>query len=213
MRACGHCHGPVSRGPRAIYCSARCKSQAKDSRRRAARIAARETKPCANPRCDGLVAPTKNALARYCTTRCQKRAKNARRLATLLVPVTDEPLERHKDEGEVWAPIPGFPRYAVSTLGRVRSYARHRPHRGARRIEPTLLTLSKNYAGYPIVNLAETPGRYRQMKVHRLVLLAFVGPPPTPKHHGSHMNAQRDDCRLANLAWETPAQNWARKGL
>lgn len=42
--------------------------------------------------------------------------------------------------------------------------------------------------------------------VHRLVLLAFVGPPPV-KHEVNHINHIRNDNRLSNLEYVTSSQN------
>lgn len=53
------------------------------------------------------------------------------------------------------------------------------------------------------------PGRKR-MPVHRLVLLAFVGPRPEA-HECRHLNGKRDDNRLANLTWGTKTENDADK--
>lgn len=44
--------------------------------------------------------------------------------------------------------------------------------------------------------------------VHRLVLLAFVGPAP-PGEEGRHLNGNPQDNRLVNLAWGTKKQNAA----
>lgn len=115
---------------------------------------------------------------------------------------------------EVWKPIPGYRHYEASTQGRIRSWLGMGWHRRRKPLEePVILKPTPNYAGYMVVNLPVRRGQCRQRKVHRLVLEAFVGPPPSPKHHGSHMNADRSDNRLANLAWETQQQNNARRGL
>lgn len=45
--------------------------------------------------------------------------------------------------------------------------------------------------------------------VHRLVLKAFVGMPPTPEHHAAHGNGVRTDNRPENLRWATPKENQA----
>lgn len=45
--------------------------------------------------------------------------------------------------------------------------------------------------------------------VHRLVLLAWVGPPPTPQHETAHENGVKTDNRVENLAWKTHKENCA----
>lgn len=37
--------------------------------------------------------------------------------------------------------------------------------------------------------------------VHRLVLTAFHGPPPTPRHEAMHLNNIKSDNRSSNLRW------------
>ncbi len=43
--------------------------------------------------------------------------------------------------------------------------------------------------------------------VHRLVALAFLGPPPTPAHEVNHKNGIRSDSRVENLEWVTHLEN------
>lgn len=117
---------------------------------------------------------------------------------------------------ETWKPIPGFDGYEASTEGRIRSWlskAATRPP--GRRKEPRILSPGIVRDGYLSINLSTGRGtRARQhQRINRLVLLAFVGPPPTPEHHASHLNDERTDNRLRNLSWETPQQNLLRKGL
>jgi hypothetical protein len=64
-----------------------------------------------------------------------------------------------------------------------------------------------NTTGYPNLNLVPPEGRsYKTFRVHRLVLLAFVGPPPDGQEC-RHLNGIRTDARLVNLAWGTKAEN------
>ena len=52
---------------------------------------------------------------------------------------------------------------------------------------------------------------YWHTKAHRLVALAFLGPPPFPGAHVAHFDGDRTNNRLSNLRWATPAQNEADK--
>ena len=52
--------------------------------------------------------------------------------------------------------------------------------------------------------------KYVGTYVHLMVLSAFVGPRPVGMQ-GSHLNGDNGDNRLANLAYETPTANHARK--
>lgn len=59
--------------------------------------------------------------------------------------------------------------------------------------------------GYLIVTLWRD-GRQRTRLVHRLVLTAFVGPPPEGQE-ALHANNDRADNRLENLSWGTHSEN------
>ena len=60
--------------------------------------------------------------------------------------------------------------------------------------------------GYSHVKLGDGVWELRDQAMHRLVLLAFVGPPP--EHHiGCHKNDVPDDNRLDNLYWGTKGEN------
>jgi HNH endonuclease/NUMOD4 motif len=109
-------------------------------------------------------------------------------------------------EAEEWRDIPGWSDYQVSNIGRVRRrVARHCAPAGLVRV------------GYPgdfghlRLTLRDQDGRRKNFGIHRLVLLAFVGPPPTPKHEPAHWNGNPSDNTLGNLRWATPAENQADK--
>ena len=98
---------------------------------------------------------------------------------------------------EEWRQIAGSEgRYEVSDLGRVRSLLYRR--------QPVTATLKfgDSGAGYQTVWL----GRSRKAYVHHLVLAAFVGECPEGMEC-RHLNGNRSDNRLGNLAWGTKAQN------
>lgn len=105
---------------------------------------------------------------------------------------------------EVWRPVPDFPGYEVSNLGNVRSYY-SRNGRGALKAEPRLLEPCLNTTGYPHVGLRRD-GRRNTRTVHRLVMLAFVGPRPEGMEV-RHLNGDKLDSRLVNLAYGTSREN------
>lgn len=109
---------------------------------------------------------------------------------------------------ERWNPIPGYEsRYEVSDRGRVRSLV----SRAGRRKTPLVMKHKTSRGGYKSVGLvAERDARQRFVGVHCLVLMAFVGPRPLGAT-GSHLNGDVSDNRLANLMWESHADNCSRR--
>jgi hypothetical protein len=63
----------------------------------------------------------------------------------------------------------------------------------------------KDKDGYMNVRLISSEKKVL-FRVHRLVLVAFVGPCPEG-HEACHNNGIRHDNRLENLRWGTPAEN------
>lgn len=103
-----------------------------------------------------------------------------------------------------WRPVPDWPGYEVSNGGGVRSY-RTRTGRLAARSHSINHMLST--AGYPYVWLCNGPVRKRWM-IHRLVLFAFVGPPPNGLI-GCHGDDDKLNSSLSNLRWDTSKANTA----
>lgn len=93
---------------------------------------------------------------------------------------------------EQWRPIPGSPRYEVSTRGRVRSSARSTP----RMLKPHV-----SQGGYEFVTV---DGRRRG--IHQLVLETFVGPAPIGQVV-RHLDGDPSNNHLPNLAWGTRSRN------
>lgn len=110
---------------------------------------------------------------------------------------------------EIWRKIPGHSGYEVSDLGRVRSVNRilrvdASPRAGAHeRFYHGKILRPGSSQGYPSVVLGKgRPGTL----VHRLVLLAFVGPCPEGQE-ALHRNGDRSDARLSNLRYDTRSAN------
>jgi hypothetical protein len=99
---------------------------------------------------------------------------------------------------EEWRRIPGASDYEVSDLGRVRSHRR----RGA----PLILKPATDTGGYRGVCISMDSGAKSRVRVHSLVLLAFVGPRPEGMLV-RHLNGESSDNRLSNLAYGTPTEN------
>lgn len=109
--------------------------------------------------------------------------------------------------GVQFAPVDGFPTYAVSDDGRVWTckIARGRGVIGNAWREMQYARLPK---GYRMVSLHHEGKRLRQ-SVHRLVLHTFH-PCPGPSYQAAHYpDPSVDNCRLSNLVWATQRENTA----
>jgi NUMOD4 motif/HNH endonuclease len=109
---------------------------------------------------------------------------------------------------EKWKPVPGFDwLYEVSSLGNVRGIAAS--------TQKKILKKAKDRDGYSVVHLCRL-GRYKSLRVGRLVALAFLGQPPADRLEVNHINHIRDDDRLCNLEWTSRRENMkqalARRG-
>lgn len=117
----------------------------------------------------------------------------------------------HMEITEIWRPVtvPEFEDlYEVSNLGRVRSLPREN---GYRPVKGRVLKPGHHGPGYKSVVLSGGGIRHSAL-IHQLVMRAFVGEPEEGQEV-RHLNGQRDDNRLENLAWGTSAENEEDKRL
>ncbi len=99
-------------------------------------------------------------------------------------------------EGEEWRPVVGWEgRYWVSDRGRVR---------GRRRDNGGLMSTHVR-EGYVCVQFCRG-AKHRFQRVHRLVALAFLGPPASDQEV-RHLDGNPSNNHLENLAWGTHAEN------
>ena len=127
--------------------------------------------------------------------------------------------EAEKQSAEDWRPVTGFEgSYEISRTGIVRSLARTAIGRIGRngepirrRVHPKIKTPHIDHNGYQAVHLhgASETGRSPSYRVHRLMCVAFNGPPPFEGAICRHLNDDRLDNRPENLAWGTVADNTA----
>jgi transcriptional regulator with XRE-family HTH domain len=64
-----------------------------------------------------------------------------------------------------------------------------------------------NTRGYLTVAPVRSGVKQTNVVIHRWVLEAFVGPPPSDKPYANHINGIKTDNRLENLEWVTQAYN------
>jgi hypothetical protein len=68
------------------------------------------------------------------------------------------------------------------------------------------LTWKQTKGGYLQVGLSYG-GKQRWIGVHRLVALAWIGPPPTAIHQVAHWDGNPTNNQASNLRWATPEEN------
>lgn len=101
---------------------------------------------------------------------------------------------------ENWKPVKDFPRYEVSSQGRVRSVTTSdRGHK------PKILKLRLQMNGYLRCNLGRN-GEVFTMLVHRLVAEAFL-PPDAKRPTVNHRDGKKQRNCVENLEWSTLAEN------
>lgn len=105
---------------------------------------------------------------------------------------------------EQWKPIPDFPGYEASSLGRIKSVGRTIV-RGGNIQMPIRERILKQHP-YRNRGLFVSFSGNATRAVHRLVLEAFVGPRP-PGHECCHLDDDAANNRLDNLRWDTRSAN------
>ena len=106
-----------------------------------------------------------------------------------------------------WRIVPGFPDYEVSNSALIRRITRPQCAVSKNIKVPYLLNPSNGKRGYKVLRLTAGNQRRKFLGVHRILALAFLGPPPTKKHHAAHRNDIPDDNRLENIYWATNDEN------
>lgn len=97
-----------------------------------------------------------------------------------------------------WKPIPEFSRYEINKNGDVRNRITGKP-----------IKERCNEHGYHVVSLvSDIDGKTYVRKVHRLVLITFVGYDPNPERKNvNHLDGNKDHNYISNLEWSTYSEN------
>lgn len=108
---------------------------------------------------------------------------------------------------EEWRPVVGHEgSYEVSSLGRVRSLDRRVPVRKDKSVtrfaRGAVLKPSPTRSGHLQVYVGGSTA-----SVHRMVALAFLGPPPPGKPNALHWDDDPTNNRVGNLRWGSQAEN------
>lgn len=115
-------------------------------------------------------------------------------------------------EPETWRAVVGYEGiYEISSYGKLKRLARGKLLRTDRIMK---CRISKK--GHRVGELYLHDGKLRQRKnmlIHRLVALAFIGNPPVGKNQVKHINGDKSDYYFGNLEWcnNSEQQNHARK--
>lgn len=111
----------------------------------------------------------------------------------------------------LWQRHPVYTAHEVSADGRVRTTDRWVIHRNGRRHWHPSRELSQceDSYGYKAVALGGygSPQSSIRVRVHVLVCETYSGLKPSPGDHVRHLNGDRQDNRIENLAWGSPTEN------
>ena len=112
-----------------------------------------------------------------------------------------------KSISEEWRPVPGYEgSYEVSNHGRVRRVGGGST-KGRRNLEGILRPRATR-GGYRSVCFS-MEAQLNQVRINRLVLEAFAGPPPFPDAEARYLNGNPTDNRIVNLCWGSKKDNMA----
>lgn len=98
--------------------------------------------------------------------------------------------ETRNIRNEIWAPIPGYSKYEVSNLGRVRSHTR----------KARILKLQPSSDLYLRAEMVNDNGEWHSVSVARMVASAFI-PNTSSLPQVNHINEDVQDNRVENLEW------------
>lgn len=116
--------------------------------------------------------------------------------------MTDQQFTTEELNSEEWKTVPGFTKYEVSSLGRVRRIeaCKGRP-------AGYLLSQRPSGLGYSMVCLQSDKRKERSQCVHKLVAIAFLKTGTAEQTQVNHIDGVKTNNRATNLEWVTPKEN------
>ena len=102
---------------------------------------------------------------------------------------------------EEWKTVPGFSRYQISDIGRLRKSLK----------DGRLIVIKPGITsnGYIKYGLSDDGGVRHTLSAHRLVAISFLSPPTPEENYVLHENDDKTDNRVENLRWGTALENTA----
>lgn len=113
---------------------------------------------------------------------------------------------------ETWKPIVGYEGlYEISSLGSIRALRRSGRYRGrwgeaVMNFPAKNMIASTSRSGYKYLCLKKPDEPAVKFLLHRLVMAAFVGPPPNGEQV-NHRDGDKSNNAVSNLEYCTPCQN------
>lgn len=96
--------------------------------------------------------------------------------------------------------IVGFTEYSITENGDIYSHKYNKVRK---------MNLTPNGNGYLVVRLSQVKGVSKTFSVHRLVAETYINKPSEDLVYVRHLNDNKTDNRVENLAWGTAKQNGA----
>lgn len=106
--------------------------------------------------------------------------------------------------GEEARKFPSFPAYLITEKGRVFTTLNKGPKSTQVFKELKTQVKQNGYVGFR-VSLGQ--GRRKDILVHSAVALTFLGEKPSPMHQVRHLDGNKKNNKVENLAWGTPKEN------
>ena len=109
-----------------------------------------------------------------------------------------------------WRCVPGYSNYEASSDGDIRrAVDGQAKNHWARKGRVRVRSIGKAKGKVKLRLFSDKEQRFKSVHAANMILLAFVGPKPSPKHHACHRDDDRLNDKLDNLYWGTAKENKA----